>query len=406
MFTLDALRGAAILGILAMNIRNYGLGLREFDNPAHPQPPGSPAAPADLWSWIITNVFFEDKMIAILSMLFGAGFIVFADRLHSGAVHLRRMLWLLAIGLFHAYILWYGDILNTYAFCGLILWPLRKLHPGLLIALGILCLVVTVWVRVGPFMTRSLEPPEHAAAQKEPSAGRKIFREAIRTEEAAYRGGYAGLFRWRFELNKVWHFYSAPTFSLWRSWGYMLLGMALLRVGVLNGSRSLAFYLALALASYAGGLTLTLLGFYPSLAEALGREIKLGADGAGLLGWPLRFLGAACIAVGHVGALLALCKSTSAARLLRPFAAVGRTALTVYLSQTLICIAIFDGWAFGQWNRWTMSQLYALVVGIWIAQPIIATLWLKRFDVGPAEWLWRSLTYWRFLPFRTARTPA
>src|ERR1043165_3507965 len=217
--SLDLLRGVAVLGIFVMNSRNFGLPLQQFDNPAFPGRPGSPAKAADLWAWAIGNLAFEDKMIAIFSMLFGAGIVLNADRiaaaasrLRAASIHYRRMFWLLIIGLIHAYGLWYGDILNTYAICGALLYPLHRLRPGLLVGIGILVITISIWARVGPRMYETVVPRDSASAQVDTprppeSTQDRIWRESTENEDKAYRGSYIDLFRWRANLNTVWHFY-------------------------------------------------------------------------------------------------------------------------------------------------------------------------------------------------------
>ena len=79
-------------------------------------------------------------------------------------------------------------------------------------------------------------------------------------------------------------------------------------------------------------------------------------------------------------------------------------ALTNYLGQTLVCVLVFDGWAFGQWGRFGIAAQLVLVLAIWAAQLIVSPLWLRRFQFGPMEWLWRSLTYWERQPMRVARS--
>src|SRR5690242_768839 len=108
-YSLDVLRGVAVLGIFVMNLRNFALPLQEFNNPAFPEPP---ARTIDLWAWAIGDIFFEDKMIAIFSMLFGAGIVIMSGRaaplgFRPALLHYRRMFWLFLIGLAHAYGLWY-----------------------------------------------------------------------------------------------------------------------------------------------------------------------------------------------------------------------------------------------------------------------------------------------------------
>jgi uncharacterized protein len=408
---IDILRGVAVLGIFVMNVRNLGLPLTEFDNPAAPGPGPTGATPANIWVWALSNVFFEDKMIAIFSMLFGVGIVVMSDRvaargLGAALLHYRRMFWLLVIGLAHAYGLWYGDILNTYALCGMLCYPLRRLPPALLLGLGVLLLVVTVGFRAAPGVYDSLHaPPPTAAPSAQPaheneSRTARIWRESVRDEKEAQQGGYLTLFRWRARLNTLWHFDSFWTFSFWRSAGYMLLGMGLWRLRVLDASRPASFYAGLAIGAYALGLTLVLLGFAPQLARVLGRtDLPIEARRAiGLIAWPARFLGSGAIALGHVAVVMLACRAPSPA--LAPLKAVGRMALTNYLMQTVIAVLIFDGWAGGQWSRWDMSRLALLVVGVWALQLALGPLWLRAFNFGPVEWLWRSLTYQRWQPMR------
>lgn len=416
---LDTLRGVAVLGILAMNIRNFALPISEFDQPRLPRgaagEAGSTLAPEDFWTWLVSNVLCEDKMITIFGLLFGAGVVVFGDRLDRAAregsgrggwrstiLHYRRMLWLLVIGLLHAYLLWYGDILNTYAMCGMLIWPLRRLRPGVLIGVGVVALLVTVWVRVGPpLLDMVLRDPGTRATPGPPGLGRRVLAEALRTEEAAYRGGWLDLFWWRANLNTFWHFTAGITFSLWRSVGHMLIGMGLMRLGMFAGAWRASAYAGLALGAYGLGLSLTLMGMSGDVAEVLGRGPEVSGGAARLLsrlGWSMRFLGALGMGLGHAAVVLMVFRW----RWLGALRAVGRMALTNYLMHTVICVLVFDGWAGGQWDRWAMHEMSMLVAGIWALQLIASPLWLRWYRLGPMEWAWRSLTYWRVQPMRRA----
>jgi len=81
-------------------------------------------------------------------------------------------------------------------------------------------------------------------------------------------------------------------------------------------------------------------------------------------------------------------------------AAVGRTAFSNYLLQTLICTTIFYGYGLGLFGRLERIYLLGVVLAVWIFQLYISPIWLRRYRLGPAEWLWRSLTYRRRQPFR------
>ena len=130
----DVLRGFALLGILAMNIITFALPVDAYVNPMneHVNRFAGEFRGANRATWLAQHVFFDQKMMSIFSMLFGAGLVLMGGRAGAvgtvsfAGVYYRRLLWLFLIGMAHAYLLWYGDILVTYAICGLLLYPLRN----------------------------------------------------------------------------------------------------------------------------------------------------------------------------------------------------------------------------------------------------------------------------------------
>ena len=104
--------------------------------------------------------------------------------------------------------------------------------------------------------------------------------------------------------------------------------------------------------------------------------------------------------LGHVGLIGLLYRVPALSGAMRTLAAVGQMALTNYLSQSLICMFLFTGAGLALFGQLERHELYYVVVAIWIVQLIWSPLWLRRFRFGPAEWLWRSLTYWQRQPMR------
>ena len=136
--SVDILRGLAVLGILVINIEFFALPNAIYFNPKI----AGGFSGLNFLSWKFGYLFFLQKMMAIFSMLFGAGLILLGKRAVSSGkkfkgIYYRRIFWLLLIGAVHAYFFWYGDILFTYAICGLILYPFRRRSAGLLIILGL-----------------------------------------------------------------------------------------------------------------------------------------------------------------------------------------------------------------------------------------------------------------------------
>ena len=106
------------------------------------------------------------------------------------------------------------------------------------------------------------------------------------------------------------------------------------------------------------------------------------------------------MALGHVGMLVLIVQSGALKWLTDRLAAVGRMALSNYLTHSIVCTTIFYGYGFNQFARINRSGLACIVLVIWVSQLLISPIWLRHFRFGPAEWLWRSLTYWKLQPMR------
>ena len=144
--SLDVIRGVALLGILLMNITNFGLPFAYFD----PHNAGG-ADGLNFLTWQITSLFFEGTMRGLFSILFGAGVILMTSRAEArdpsvavADIYFRRNLWLIAFGLIHAWLMLFtGDILYIYGIVGLFLFTFRHVAPRKLILLGVFVLATT-----------------------------------------------------------------------------------------------------------------------------------------------------------------------------------------------------------------------------------------------------------------------
>lgn len=143
--TLDVLRGAALLGILLMNILVFGLPTGAY---ANPRVWGGNDA-INLWTLAIHWVLFEGKMRALFSIMFGVGIVIFMERalarensVKAADLYVRRMLWLMTFGAVHAWLIWHGDILYAYALCGLLIFPVRNASPKALFVTAAVALVL------------------------------------------------------------------------------------------------------------------------------------------------------------------------------------------------------------------------------------------------------------------------
>src|SRR5438309_8688543 len=147
--SIDAVRGFAVLGILLMNIVGMGLPSFSYIDPTY----AGGSTGADLWTWAVNNVLTDGKMRALFTMLFGASAVLIAERAEGARpgpiqTHYRRMFWLFVFGMVHAYFLWWGDILVTYALAGLVIFPFRKLAPRWQLLIGVAILAVLLAVNL------------------------------------------------------------------------------------------------------------------------------------------------------------------------------------------------------------------------------------------------------------------
>jgi uncharacterized protein len=210
---IDVLRGVAVLGILVMNIQSFAMIDKAYFFPtAYGDLQG-----ANYWVWCLSHVLTDQKFMTIFSMLFGAGIVLMTGRQEaagrsSTAFHYRRMLGLLVIGLAHAYLLWYGDILVPYALCGMVVYWFRRLPPWLLILFGLVALVIPSLVMLAEGWSMPFWPPDNIS--QIPRRPRQPGPDEL-AETAAYLGGWLRQFAHRaptaFEL-ETW------IFVVWISW--------------------------------------------------------------------------------------------------------------------------------------------------------------------------------------------
>jgi len=413
--TIDVLRGVAVLGILAINIDFFALPMMVLFNP-------NIAGGFDgfnLLVWKFDYYLFFQKMMAIFSMLFGAGVVLMHQRAEAGGrrfgrIHYRRMWWLLVIAMIHAYVFWYGDILFTYAICGLILFLLRRRSPRLLIILGSAVLIFGALIMIGSGAQFSFLKNEAQKAIAARDAGESLSDQQeyiietwdrmsemfattggeIEEEIEAYRGSFVDAFRYRIGQSIMMQTQGLLFRALWRALGLMLLGMALMKMGFFSGTRSRRFYIILAVIGYGVGLPAVVYGAESLIAHDFDIVYNF------MIGEHYNYFGSVLVSLAHVSLIVLICKANILPGLRRCLSMVGRMALTNYLLMTLICTTVFYGYGGGLFSRVPRMGLFGIVVAIWIILLLISPWWLNRFKFGPAEWLWRTLTYWKAQPMR------
>jgi uncharacterized protein len=375
--SLDALRGVAVLGILVINVRVFSMPETTLLNPTV----YGDFSGVNYWAWLVGHVFAELKFITVFSALFGAGIVLFIESKNRKGqpalrLHYRRTAWLILIGLGHAYLLWYGDILVAYGVCGLALVFAHDWEPRTQAGLGLLFLLVTPTLEVFAGLTVG---GEAIASQWAPAEA------TLRAEVATYRSGWIEQLDHRVPtaIGRQTTGFLGGTF--WRVGGTVLLGMALYKWGVLTGERSTRLYRRLV----AGGVV----GVATVLAGVWYIEANEWSAGAALFWRQFNYVGSLLVAGGYVGLVTLYARRRPDGPVTRAFAAVGRTAFTNYLLQTVVATTVFYGHGLGLFGAVSRAEALGMVVAFWAIEILVSVAWLRRYRFGPVEWVWRTLTY-------------
>jgi uncharacterized protein len=175
----------------------------------------------------------------------------------------------------------------------------------------------------------------------------------------------------------------------------MLIGMGLLKLGVLTASRPPGLYAAMALLGFGAGVPCSAAAAYELYVH---RFDPVGVAWVTAVYEPGRL----AVALAYIGVVMWIVRAGLLPRVAAALEKVGRMALTNYLTTTIVCTTIFNGYGLGWFGMLGRGQLYGVVLGVWCFEIAMSALWLRSFRFGPAEWVWRSLTYWKIQPLGRA----
>jgi uncharacterized protein len=398
----DFVRGFALFGILLVN-------MALFKAPAIVQA-SAPAATnlLDQFAAQVINLFAEGKFFTLFSFLFGFGVATQLLRARQHGLpfaprYTRRLLVLLLFGVAHATLLWYGDILVTYALIGFALLLFRDSSPRAVLAWAIALLLGMSLLLGGGIAFVELQRADPMAGAAILAAEREQLasvEEEIIRDTGLYREGSYGELVLARTLAPVGLIYNLVTQGI-PVLAMFLLGLYAGRRGILA---DLPAHRGLLRRVRFWGLLLGLT--FSTLLLLAQAQLSLFA-GLGVLLLAHSLTGP-LLALGYAATLVLLHGSQDEAKplrprwraLLAPLGAVGRMALTNYLLQTLICTTLFYGYGFGLYGQVGAALGFVLTLAIFALQVGWSVWWLRRFQFGPAEWLWRTLTYGRAQPMR------
>lgn len=370
---LDILRGFAVFGILAVNIGGFA---SPVFYPGYIPPENLPWY--DELAETLMLFFAEGKFYTIFSFLFGLGFSVQMARAEAKGRDVRsfypRRLWVLfGLGLLHTVLFWIGDILRMYALLGFALLAFRNRSnrtlvtgAGVFFALGFVILALIG----GPTGGGDVEG---------------MPMDVVAMARQAYNSD------------------SFPTVVIFQVFAGII---SFVIIALTQGASVMALFLL--------GLLAGRMKFFEHLSEneSILKRIALWGLFIGLafnalfvfvenpwwasLGF---IIGAPALAATYISGLSLLSLQARGAKLLAPVCQVGRMALSNYVLQSMVCSLIFNGYGLGLFEKVGVAGLWGITFAIYLVQIPLSAWWLSRFQFGPLEWVWRSLTYGKKQPF-------
>jgi uncharacterized protein len=397
----DVLRGVALCGILTVNMRLFNMPWVYF----WVEQPWWPELHNRLATWAV-KALAEGKFFPLFSLLFGFGMALQMQRIESRGgrfvrLYVRRLLALLIFGLCHVAFLWWGDILVPYAVLGFLLLLFRKLPPK---ALLILALAVYALTPLGPGMytieyeQQLLDPNYVLHLVEEQAADQEWWiSQTVKHIDIYSAGSFRDISRMRGE--EYADSFVALLFMFPSIFAMFLTGMYVARRGILHEPAAHVRLLrALVFVAFPSGLLL-------NLAWVISSELihPAYASWQGLVSYSLHLLGAPLLTFGYAAAIVLLWQRGSHRTWLRPFAPLGRMALTNYIMHSIVCTTIFYGYGLGYYGQTSPAAGLALALAILVLQLLLSNWWLRLSRFGPLEWLWRCMTYAEWQPILIRR---
>ncbi len=370
--TLDIIRGVCLLGILLVNIFAF----------ASPQPH------VDLKTWFVEaidiiwyqnlQIYVQSSFYPLFSMLFGYGLAMqYAKAKSTGKSVYRfipkRLAILFVIGMLHAFFVWWGDIIATYAFAGFFLFAMLRLRPALMIAIAVILTGLFQGLYIAGL---GLAGMLHQELEQ-------TALDIMKVEDAivAYAtGNYFEAFTQRLTDLSVQMSPLMWILSLFVILPYMLVGAAAAKWQLVERAKELKVaWVIAAVIGVAGGL------FLKSTPYIMTNNY--------LYNFVQIYLGGPLLAVGYAALIVVICLLPLAVKLLRPVEKMGRMSMSMYILQSIIGTLLFYQYGLGFYGKFDVPTMVYIALTIYVIQLILAELWLSKFKQGPLEMAVKKWTY-------------
>ncbi|MGD9679197.1 MAG: DUF418 domain-containing protein [Vulcanibacillus sp.] len=378
--SIDVIRGFAIFGIFLVN-------MLDFSSPWQYLEPGILwPNKVDVTTEHFIDIFAQASFYTLFSFLFGFGMVIFKERAVAKGYDFvplfsRRLTILLLIGIFHAFLIWHGDILISYALIGFILMLFHNAKPKTLLIWVLAIILIPTLLLGGMYLITDIY-------RDSTSSGNNI--DIVRVNqiiEIYGSGNFSEITLQRFNDWKRTNLGFGTIYTIFILLPMFLLGAYFAKKRLLQDVEdNLPKIKRIWLSMLIIGFTFKLLPYIFNESYTVGfLQDQIGGPATALF---------------YATSITLLMRYNIWKRLLAPFSYVGRVSLSNYLFQSILCTTIFYGYGFGLYGKVNPFTGLILTIVIYLIQILLSQYWLSKYNNGPLEWVWRSLTYKKILPLK------
>lgn len=388
---LDALRGYALYGVL---LANAFVSARPLESALQPptsdvgnEGAGGWVGLSETFAWAIFDGLVVTKFVTLFSLLFGMGLVLQNQRAEAkglpfARIYRRRLCILALIGIAHGCLLFEGDVLFVYSIVGAFLFLFRKQSAKTLCGLalipfliGLILSFVWAWFDLESLLAEL----ERSTSGEQGTARPETLGQLLAIRPFEYFG---------------WLVISSFLSFNWRIVTFFFVGAAIMKNGWIKPSH-VNFQCKVGLIGLALGIAVEAIGMFANLSIPAELSSGQSTTGKRMLITFCDEIGSAILSFGYAGTVLWFVHSGRLGWLQRGLAAVGRTALTNYLLQSVAMNVAFAAFLMGRFDKWSRMEVLLWFSVVFAIQMVISLLWLRLFSIGPVEWMWRYLTYRR-----------
>jgi len=396
--SIDAIRGFALLGILIVNMIAFS------------GPPGIYFSVVGMESWTnvwdtaasnFTMFFVQGKFYTIFAFLFGLGFAIFYERAKEKTgkpmrLFYKRLLILLVIGLIHAFFIWSGDVLVTYALFGFLLPLFFNRKPKTLLVWAGAIITTALALTALSVMALSVDKTILASVMNEHQVFLADVKMRIANSVQAYGSGTLAEIQAQRVTDTLFMLRYGFKFGIMIVFPLFLLGLyAGKKRFFQNISEKSSMIKKMQIWGLVVGLPLSIIKFMV-MDLAIADPYSFYA----VFFWLSTFFGDLGLAIFFMATIVRLYQNKNWMQKLLPLGYAGRMALSNYLFQSIVCVLIFYNFGLGLFGQVGPALGLVLAFAIFTVQVYLSKLWLQRYQYGPVEWLWKSLTYGKFFKMK------